>query len=96
MPSSGEQGLVTQEQNVVLLLVFSEPVSGLSPKSFSVSGPSGATIQGLKLLRGTTTYYHFTVSLPGDYFDAVTVSLRVRAHLLHACVPSLCTGSVFL
>jgi len=78
MPYSGEQGLVTNDQNVVLLLVFSEPVNGLTASSFSISGPSGATVSGLKLLRGTNTYYHFTVNLPGTYYDAVTVNLQVR------------------
>ena len=79
MPYSGDQGLVTGEQDVVLLLVWSEPVTGLTANSFSVSGPSvtGSIISGLKLLRGTNTYYHLTVNLPGSYFGAVTVSLQV-------------------
>lgn len=82
---SGSQGLITDEQNVVLALVFSEPVTGLAPTSFSVSGPSGATISGLKLFRGTTTFYHLVVNLPGTYYDSVTVSLAVShvgAHTL--------------
>jgi hypothetical protein len=88
MPYSGEQGLVTTDQNVVLLLVFSEPVNGLTASSFSISGPSGATVSGLKLLRGTNTYYHFTVNLPGTYYDAVTVNLQVRlaCHTMPAAV----------
>lgn len=79
MPYSGSQGLVTSEQNVVLLLVWSEPVTGLNPNSFSVSGPSvtASIVSGLKLLRGTNTYYHLTVNLPGDYYGGVTVSLQV-------------------
>ena len=90
MPYSGEQGLVTTDQNVVLLLVFSEPVTGLAASSFSISGPSGATVSGLKLLRGTNTYYHFTVTLPGTYYDAVTVSLQVRLWMMRCrrCVLS--------
>ena len=74
----GDVGLVTLEQNVVLLLVFSEPVTGLTASSFSISGPTGATVSGLRLLRGTNTYYHFTVNLPGDYYDATTVNLQVH------------------
>ena len=74
---SGDLGLITPEQDVVLLLVFSEPVNGLKASSFSISGPSGATVSGLRLLRGTNTYYHFTVNLPGNYYDAVTVNLQV-------------------
>ena len=74
---SGDLGLITTEQDVVLLLVFSEPVNGLKASSFSISGPSGATVSVLKLLRGTNTYYHFTVNLTGTYYDAVTVSLQV-------------------
>ena len=85
---SGDQGLVTSEQDVVLLLVFSEPVNGLTASSFSISGPSGASVSGLKLLRGTNTYYHFTVNLPGTYYDAVTVNLQVSLHW-HACACSV-------
>ena len=84
MPYSGSEGLVTSEQNVVLLLVWSEPVTGLTPNSFSVSGPSvtGSIISGLKLLRGTTTYYHLTVNLPGNYYDGITVSMKVSLALV--------------
>ena len=84
MPFSGSQGLVTAEQDVVLLLVWSEPVTGLTANSFSVSGPSvtGSIISGLKLLRGTNTYYHLTVNLPGSYYGAVTVSLQVSFAVL--------------
>ena len=76
---SGDQGLITSDQDVILVLVFSEPVTGLTAGSFSVSGPSGATVSGLKLLRGTNTYYHFVVNLPGIYYDSVTVSLSVSS-----------------
>lgn len=82
---SGSQGLITSDQNVVLALVFSEPVTGLTANSFSISGPSGATISGLKLLRGTNTYYHLVVNLPGTYYDSVTVSLSVRGAVPFAC-----------
>ena len=84
MPYSGSEGPVTSEQNVVLLLVWSEPVTGLSSSSFSVSGPSATAsiISGLKLLRGTNTYYHLTVNLPGSYYGGVTVSLQVSFAIL--------------
>ena len=74
---SGSWGPTTSDQNVVLALVFSEPVTGLSASSFGVSGPSEATISGLKLYRGTNTYHHLVVNLPGNYYDRVTVSLSV-------------------
>ena len=75
----GEQGLTTDEQDVRLLLVFSEPVTGLTVSSFSVSGPSGAYVSHLQLLRGTKTFYHLVVSLPGVYYVSATVSLVVGA-----------------
>lgn len=95
MPYSGSQGLVTSEQNVVLLLVWSEPVTGLTPNSFSVSGPSvtASIVSGLKLLRGTNTYYHLTVNLPGDYYGGVTVTLQV-SFALSANVATRLDGSV--
>ncbi len=93
MSYSGEQGLVTTDQDVVLLLIFSEPVNGLSTSSFSISGPSGATVSGLKLLRGTNTYYHFTVNLPGTYYDAVTVSLQVGLRAALTLIPVLLLAS---
>lgn len=86
---SGSQGLITDEQNVVLALVFSEPVTGLTASSFSISGPSGATISGLKLLRGTNTFYHLVVQLPGTYYDGVTVSLTVCGFGPIACCESI-------
>ena len=61
------------------MLVFSEPVTGLTASSFSISGPSGATVSGLKLIRGTATYYHFVVHLPGEFSESATVSLVVSA-----------------
>ena len=95
MPYSGDQGLVTGDQDVVLLLVWSEPVTGLTANSFSVSGPSvtGSIISGLKLLRGTNTYYHLTVNLPGSYFGAVTVRLQVSfTHVSECAVASINIG----
>ena len=75
-------GPTTDEQTAVALLVFSEPVTALTAASFSVSGPpSGAAVTGVKLLRGTSTYYHAAVSLPAAYYGQVTVALAVRSPL---------------
>ncbi len=67
MPSSGAQGLVTSVQTVVLKLVFSEPVTGVTANSFAVSGPtfSGSPVSGVRLLRGTNSFYHLAINLPG-------------------------------
>ncbi|KAK9865466.1 hypothetical protein WJX84_003473 [Apatococcus fuscideae] len=75
MSTSGDLGLVTAEQNAILLAVFSEPVTGLSTQSFQVTGPPSSTIQALKPVAGTLTYYHVVIALPGDYYGNVTVSL---------------------
>lgn len=75
MAFSSDQGLITSQQSVVLILVFTEPVTGLATTSFSVSGPTGPTIGGLQLVRGTNTYYHVTINVPGDYYGGVTVTL---------------------
>ena len=78
MATSGDLGPTTAEQNVVVDLVFSEPVQGLTAASFAVSGPaSGASVTGVKLVRGTATYYHAAISLPTSYYGLVTVSLKV-------------------
>ncbi|KAK9816225.1 hypothetical protein WJX74_004951 [Apatococcus lobatus] len=75
MSASGDMGLATSEQNAILLAVFSEPVTGLSTQSFQVTGPPSSTIQALKPVAGTLTYYHVVIGLPGDYYGNVTVSL---------------------
>ena len=78
MATAGDLGPTTSEQNVVALLVFSEPVQGLTAASFAVSGPaSGASVTGVKLLRGTSSYYHAAISLPAAYYGQVTVFLKV-------------------
>ena len=76
---SGDQGFITDEQDVVVVLAFSEPITGLRAESLKIVGPSGANISGLKLIRGTNTFYHFVVNLPGIYYDTVTVNLEVNA-----------------
>jgi hypothetical protein len=75
MAYAGGGGVITSQQSVVLVLVFTEPVTGLTPKSFQVSGPVGPTISGLKLVRGTNSYYHLTVNVPGNYYGGVTVTV---------------------
>ncbi|DBB18863.1 TPA: hypothetical protein ACH3X3_000450 [Trebouxia sp. C0006] len=78
MPYSGAQGSVTSDQTVVLKLVFSEPVTGVSASSFLVSGPTfnGSPVSGVRLLRGTNSFYHLAINLPGGYYGPVTVSLQ--------------------
>ena len=53
-----------------------------------VSGPADYTVTGLKLLRGTVSYYHFVVQLPAMFYDQVTVGFTVSPMLgvqqLHA------------
>ena len=86
MATAGDLGPTTSEQSVVVLLVFSESVQGLAAASFAVSGPaSGASVTGVKLLRGTSSYYHAAISLPSAYYGQVTVSLKVclTGHELH-------------
>eukprot|EP00884_Botryococcus_braunii_P011529 jgi/Botrbrau1/20377/Bobra.0006s0040.1 len=75
MTAAGSQGAVTGDQNAVLVLAFSEPIAGLSSASFSVSGPTAATVKAIKLLPGTKTFYHVFLALPPDYYGTVTVSL---------------------
>ena len=89
MAHASDLGAVTSEQNVVVLVVFSEPVTSLTAAAFTVTGPaSGAQVSGVKLLRGTSTYYHAAVSLPPSYYGQVQVSLAVRP-CLHDLLPVL-------
>ncbi|KAK9835176.1 hypothetical protein WJX81_003674 [Elliptochloris bilobata] len=75
MAASGDQGPVTGEQNAVAVAVFSEPVTGLSAASFRIDGPPAATVTALKLLRGTSSYYHVLLTLPAAYYGSVTLNL---------------------
>ncbi|KAK9817300.1 hypothetical protein WJX72_012366 [[Myrmecia] bisecta] len=75
MASSGDQGLVTSQQNVVLLAVFSKPITGLTTASFTVTGPASGAVALLKPVRGTHSYYHIVINLPAAYYGPVTVSL---------------------
>ena len=79
MATSGDQGPITGEQNAVAVAVFSEPITGLSTASFKIDGPPMATVSALKLLRGTSSYYHILLALPPAYYGPVTLSLMVRS-----------------
>ena len=99
MATAGDLGPTTSEQNVVALLVFSEPVQGLTAASFAVSGPaSGASVTGVKLLRGTSSYYHAAISLPAAYYGQVTVFLKVclTRHELHLQRPGAAACWAFI
>lgn len=82
MVFSAEDGLITQQGDVVLLLAFSEPVQGLDAGGIAVS--PGATVAGLKKIRGTETYYQMFVSLPPTYYGTVQVAITVREHDAYA------------
>ena len=78
MGYSGDAGAVTDQQSVAVVAVFSEPVTGVAASSFSVSGPAtGASVAGVKLVQGTSTYYHAVVNLPASYYGSVQVALSV-------------------
>lgn len=76
MAFSGEDGLITQQGDVVLLIAFSEPVQGLDAGGIAVS--PAATVAGLKKIRGTETYYQVLVSLQPTYYGPVQVAITVR------------------
>lgn len=97
--TSGDQGAVTSEQDVVAVAVFSEPVTGLSPASFKLAGPNGAAVTALKLLRGTSSYYHALLALPPSYYGPVTLSLAASwpSCPLPSCLPlSHCAAALRL
>lgn len=45
--------------------------------TLQVSGPVGASIAALKLLRGTVSYYHLVIQLPASFLGQATVSFVV-------------------
>jgi hypothetical protein len=77
MAFSSDYGAITSEQSCVLVVVFAEPVSGLSANQFKVTGPNTSSITALKLLQGTSSYYHLLLQLPSDYTGIVTVTYTV-------------------
>jgi hypothetical protein len=78
MGFSGDYGAVTGAQSVVLVLVFSEPVTGLALAQLSIAGPAGASLSALKLLHGTLSYYHVLLDVPASYSGPVSISFTVR------------------
>lgn len=77
MSFSNDYGAVTDQQNCVLVLVFSEPVTGLSAAQLKVSGPPTASVTALKLLQGTSSYYHVLVVIATAYTGQVMVTFSV-------------------
>lgn len=77
MAFSSDGGALTSEQSCVLIIVFTEPITGLATSHFKVTGPATSTVTALKLLRGTSSYYHLLVQLPAGYLGTVTVSFVV-------------------
>lgn len=83
---SGDAGAITDEQSVAVVAVFSEPVTGVDARSFSLTGPAtGATVAGVKLVPGTSTYYHAVVNLPASYYGRVQVNFVVCSFVHSAC-----------
>ncbi len=75
MTYSSEDGLITHQNQVVLLLVFSEAIEGLEGGGILTS--PAASVSGLKKLRGTDTYYQVMVSVPPTYYGPVQVTIMV-------------------
>ncbi len=48
---------------------------------WKVSGPATASVAALKLLRGTSSYYHLLVNLPADYTGSVSIIFTVSITL---------------
>lgn len=63
---------------------------GMRSKSqcnLQISGPASATVAGLKLLRGTVSYYQAVVQLPANFWGQATVSFTVRLqHYSSQCI----------
>ncbi len=87
MANSTGLGLITEEWNITLVCVFTEPVIGLTAQDFTITGPSGIAATNLQMLPNTLTYYSFDINL-GQYYGNVTVSFTVRSSslLVYACM----------
>ncbi len=77
---SNDHGAVTDQQNCVVVLVFSEPVAGLAANQVKVTGPPKVSVSALKLLQGTSTYYHLLISMADSYIGQVNVALIVSPY----------------
>ena len=86
MAFSSDYGAVTDQQSCVLILVFSEPIVGLVATQLKVSGPTSTSVTGLKLLQGTSSYYHALVVIAATYTGQVTVTFSVSLEDLSAHV----------
>ena len=90
---SGDAGAVTDQQSVAVVAVFSEPVTGVGADSFTVVGPAtGASVAGVKLVQGTTSYYHAVVNLPASYYGRVQVTMTVSGTCLWNCCAIVVDG----
>ena len=87
MSFSSDSGAITSQQNCVLISVFSEPVTGLDASQFKISGPPSATATALKLLQGTSSYYHLLIVISASYTGEVSVAFSVSCLYCnrHAC-----------
>ncbi|BDA42482.1 probable extracellular serine proteinase at N-terminal half [Coccomyxa sp. Obi] len=74
MAMSSDGGALTCQQAVALIMVWSEPITGLETSQFTVTGPASASVVALKLLRGTSSYYHLLLNLPSAYIGSVSVT----------------------
>ena len=79
MAISSDGGALTSQQACALVIVWAEPVTGLAASQFKVSGPPSASVGALKLLRGTSSYYHLLVNLPADYTGPVSIAFTVSS-----------------
>ena len=74
---SNDNGAVTDQQDCVVVLVFSEPVAGLTATQVKVTGPPNASVSAMKLLQGTSSYYHLLISMADSYIGQVNVAIIV-------------------
>lgn len=79
MAVSSDGGALTSQQASALVIVWSEPITGLAASQFKIMGPASASVGALKLLRGTSSYYHLLLQLPGDYTGPVSVTFTVSS-----------------
>jgi hypothetical protein len=91
MSFSSDSGAITDQQNCVLILVFSEPVMGLDASQFQISGPQSAPPTVLKLLQGTSSYYHLLIVISASYTGEVNVAFSVSC--LH-CNRRACQNAI--
>ena len=78
---SNDNGAVTDQQDCVVILVFSEPVAGLTATQVKVTGPPSASVSAMKLLQGTSSYYHLLISMADSYTGQVNVAIIVSPSL---------------